>query len=154
MAAHQASPSLGFSRQEYWSGLPFSYIKRQKSTRQFFHLLLAKRLILLVFLKVTFIFNPLLCSISLIFATHQHTLAIGVHMSHPSWTSLPPPTLSHPSRLLQSPSVSSFSHRANFHWLSISHVYMLLSLIISFSPSFPLPLSISLFSMSLWESLV
>ena len=23
-AAHQASPSLGFSRQEYWSGLPFS----------------------------------------------------------------------------------------------------------------------------------
>ena len=24
MAAHQAPPSLGFSRQEYWSGLPFS----------------------------------------------------------------------------------------------------------------------------------
>ena len=23
-AAHQAPPSLGFSRQEYWSGLPFS----------------------------------------------------------------------------------------------------------------------------------
>ena len=23
MAAHQAPPSLGFSRQEYWSGLPF-----------------------------------------------------------------------------------------------------------------------------------
>ena len=23
MAAHQAAPSLGFSRQEYWSGLPF-----------------------------------------------------------------------------------------------------------------------------------
>ena len=23
MAAHQASSSLGFSRQEYWSGLPF-----------------------------------------------------------------------------------------------------------------------------------
>jgi len=23
MAAHQAFPSLGFSRQEYWSGLPF-----------------------------------------------------------------------------------------------------------------------------------
>ena len=22
-AAHQASPSMGFSRQEYWSGLPF-----------------------------------------------------------------------------------------------------------------------------------
>ena len=25
MAAHQAPPSLGFSRQEYWSGLPFPY---------------------------------------------------------------------------------------------------------------------------------
>ena len=24
MAAHQAPPSLGFSRQEYWSGLPFT----------------------------------------------------------------------------------------------------------------------------------
>ena len=24
MAAHQAPPSLGFSRQEHWSGLPFS----------------------------------------------------------------------------------------------------------------------------------
>ena len=24
MAAHQAPPFLGFSRQEYWSGLPFS----------------------------------------------------------------------------------------------------------------------------------
>ena len=23
MAAHQAPPSLGFSRQEHWSGLPF-----------------------------------------------------------------------------------------------------------------------------------
>ena len=23
--AHQAPPSMGFSRQEYWSGLPFSY---------------------------------------------------------------------------------------------------------------------------------
>jgi len=25
MAAHQASPSLGFSRQEHWSGLPFPF---------------------------------------------------------------------------------------------------------------------------------
>ena len=23
--AHQAPPSIGFSRQEYWSGLPFSF---------------------------------------------------------------------------------------------------------------------------------
>ena len=25
--AYQASPSMGFSRQEYWSGLPFSYFQ-------------------------------------------------------------------------------------------------------------------------------
>ena len=27
MAAHQAPPSLGFSRQEHWSGLPFKTIE-------------------------------------------------------------------------------------------------------------------------------
>ena len=40
-------------------------------------------------------------------------------MSPPSWISLPPPTLSHPSRLLQSPSLSSLSRRANSHWQCI-----------------------------------
>ena len=29
-AAHQAPPSIGFSRQEYWSGLPFPSISMQK----------------------------------------------------------------------------------------------------------------------------
>ena len=29
--AHQASPSMGFSRQEYWSGLPFPSQKKKKS---------------------------------------------------------------------------------------------------------------------------
>ena len=41
------------------------------------------------------------CNIGLISVTHQHELTIGVHMSLPSWISLPPPALSHPSRLLQ-----------------------------------------------------
>ena len=40
-------------------------------------------------------------------------------MSPPSLTSLPPATPSHPSKLLQSPSLSSLSPTANFHWLSI-----------------------------------
>ena len=48
----------------------------------------------------------------------QRELAIGIHMSPPSWTSLPPPTPSHPSRLLQSPGFSSPSHTANPCWLS------------------------------------
>ena len=31
MAAHQAPPSLGFSRQEHWSGLPFPSPMKMKS---------------------------------------------------------------------------------------------------------------------------
>ena len=35
MAAHQASPSLGFSRQEHWSGLPFPFqCMKVKSERE------------------------------------------------------------------------------------------------------------------------
>ena len=34
MAAHQASPSLGFSRQEHWSGLPFLQCMKVKSERE------------------------------------------------------------------------------------------------------------------------
>ena len=33
-AAHQASPSLGFSRQEYWSGLPFPSPMREREVAQ------------------------------------------------------------------------------------------------------------------------
>ena len=40
----------------------------------------------------------MLYNIGLISAMHQHELAIGVHMSPPSGTSLPLPTLSHLSR--------------------------------------------------------
>ena len=39
-------------------------------------------------------------------------------MSPPSQASLPSPALSHPSRLSQSPCLSSLSHIANSHWLS------------------------------------
>ena len=41
---------------------------------------------------------------------HQHESAIGISMSLPSWISIPPPSPSHLSRLLQSPSLSSLSH--------------------------------------------
>ena len=36
-AAHQAPPSLGFSRQAYWSGLPFplaTFLQRQSSQNE------------------------------------------------------------------------------------------------------------------------
>ena len=41
----------------------------------------------------------------------------GIHMSSPSWTSLPSPTQSHPSKLSQSTQLSSLCHTANPHWL-------------------------------------
>ena len=85
-------------------------------------------------------------------AKHQYESAIGMYMSPPSWTSLPSPCPSH-SSLLQSPSLSSLSHTANSHWLSILCKVMLsfhLSLSIHPTLSFPhhppYPRSISLFS--------
>ena len=39
----------------------------------------------------------------LVSAKHQHESAFGIQISPLSWTSLPPPSASHPSRLLQSP---------------------------------------------------
>ena len=74
-------------------------------------------------------------------AVHHYELAIGICMSPSSWTSLPAPTPSHPSRLLQSPCLSSLSHTANFHWLSILHmvVYMLPCFFLHLSHPFHVP---------------
>ena len=93
-------------------------------------------------------------TIELVSAKHQHESAIGTHMSPPSWTSLPLPSPSHPSRLLQSPALNALSHRANSHWLSILHmvIYMFpfYSLCISHPlPPAPAPCPFRLFSMSL-----
>ena len=71
-------------------------------------------------------------------------------MSPPSWISLPPPAHSHPSRLLQSPHLSSLSQTANSHWLFMfvgMCASMLLSPFISPSLSSSPALSISLFSL-------
>ena len=69
---------------------------------------------------------------------HQHESAIGLPMSPPTWISLPPPSLSQPSRLLMSPGLSSLNHTGNSHWLSILHmvihVFMLFCLYLP--PSF------------------
>ena len=94
-----------------------------------------------VFLNYIYLFLRdwwLLYNIGLISAICQHELASGVHMSPPSWTSLPPPALSHPSRLLQNPSLSSLSHTANFHWLSILYMIVYLLTCCSLHSSYPL----------------
>ena len=71
------------------------------------------------FLKKKFIYRIFLFSVK-----HQHGSAIGIHMSPPSWTSLPSPSPSYLSRLIQSPSLSSLRHTANSHRLSILHMVM------------------------------
>ena len=69
-------------------------------------------------------------NIGLISVIHQYELATGIHMSPPSWNSLPLPTLSHSSRLLQSPGLSSLSHTANLQ-VKIGILHMLLLLLLS-----------------------
>ena len=44
---------------------------------------------------------------------------LGIYMSPPSGTSLPPPTPSHPLGCHRAPGLSSLNHTANSHWLSI-----------------------------------
>ena len=66
----------------------------------------------------------LLYNAVLVAAIHQHESVIGTHMSPPSWASFLPPNPFHPSRLSKSSRLSSLSHRANSHWLSILQVWV------------------------------
>ena len=63
-------------------------------------------------------------SIALVSAKRQHESSIGLHVSPPTWTSLPLPSPSHPSGLLPSSHLSSLSHTANSYWLSVLHLVM------------------------------
>ena len=63
----------------------------------------------------------------------QHKSAIGMSMSPPS-PALPiplHPTPSHPSRLRQSPCLSSLRHAANSYWLSLLHMVIQVSRLLS-----------------------
>ena len=57
-----------------------------------------------------FVYNITLISVIHQHELNWHELTMGVHMSPPSWISLPLTTQSHPSRLLQNPSLSSKSY--------------------------------------------
>ena len=76
------------------------------------------------------------------FVIQQHELTIVVHISLPSWISLPPPSRSHLSRWLQSPSVSGCLFTRVSH-----HASTLLSIHLPI-PSCSPPLSVSLFCRS------
>ena len=66
----------------------------------------------------------MLYNIVLASAIHQHESAIGIYMSPPSGTSLPLPTLSHPSRLSQSTNLSSLNHNSKSPLAIILHMVM------------------------------
>ena len=55
----------------------------------------------------------------------------------PSWTSFLPPTPSHPAKLSQSTRLSSLSHAANSHWLSMLHMAMDIFQCYCLNSSFP-----------------
>ena len=63
-------------------------------------------------------FSPVRLCATLWTAAHQAPLSTGFSRQE-YWSGLPFPSLAHPSRLLQSPSLSSLSHTANSHWLFI-----------------------------------
>ena len=73
----------------------------------------------------------------LVSAVHQHELAISIYVYVPSLLNLPP-TLSHPSRLSQSTSLSFPHQTANSHWLSILHLVMYMLSYYSLNSSHPL----------------
>ena len=81
----------------------------------------------------------MLHNIVLFSAIYQHKSAIGIHMSPRSWISLSPPTPSHLSRLSQSPGLSSLSHSANSHCLSLLHMVMCIFICYSLHSSDLLP---------------
>ena len=87
----------------------------------------------------------------LVSAVDQHESAIGMHISPPSWSPLPPPTPSHPSRLSQSPGFG-FPDLYSKLPLAICFTYgkVYVSMLLSqFVPPSPSPtIFTSLFSMS------
>ena len=85
----------------------------------------------------------------MVFAIYQHESAIGIHMSPPSWTSLPPPT--QPHQCHRALNLSSLLHTANSHWLySNVYVSVQLSQIVPPSPSSTVSTSLFFMSASSW----
>ena len=94
--------------------------------------------IFIFFKNLFLVVGYLLHNTVLVSAIHQHESAIGIHVSPPSWTSLPPATQSHSSRLWE-PWLSALNYSTHSHWLSVlhssAHVSTLLSPLVPHCPS-------------------
>ena len=80
----------------------------------------------------------MLYNIVLLSAIHQHESALGIHMSHPSWTSLPLSTPSHPFRLSAEHWFWLTETYSKSHWSSILHMVMYMFSCYSLHSSHPL----------------
>ena len=78
-----------------------------------------------------FSWRKLLYRILLFSVKLQHESATGIHVCPRSWTSLPLPSPSHPSRLIHSSCLSFLKHTENSPWLSNLHPRLLSSMSIS-----------------------
>ena len=72
---------------------------------------------MLIFKILFLIGGKLLYNVVLVSAIQQHESAIGIQMSPPFGTSLPPPTLSTPPGCHGAPGLSSLHHTADSHLL-------------------------------------
>ena len=102
------------------TSIPFKYLLPCFQYLSIFHIFYYHTILSLI--NIFFIEGKLLYRILLFSVEPQHESAIGIHISPPFWTSLPSPSPSHPSRLIQSPCLSFLSHTANSHWLFILHM--------------------------------
>ena len=96
------------------------------------------------FLKKYLIFNGWIIALQYYVGFYQTSTWISHRFAPPTWTSLPPLSPSHCSRLLRGPGLSSLSHTASSRWLSVlhmvAHVSMSLSSYTLPPPSSPLSL--------------
>ena len=119
-AAYQAPPSMGFSRQEYWSGVPSRFCNCPFSpfghiaALRFFFFFFFDRVLLFLGIIILFFFNWRIIALQYwVFFCHTSTWIrhrytyVSSLLNHP-FISLPIP----PSRLLQSTGLSSLCHTA------------------------------------------
>ena len=65
------------------------------------------------------------------FSNHHYESTIRIHVSPPSWKTLPLPSPPCPSRLSQSTHLGALCHTSNSHWLSILHMVIYVSILFS-----------------------